>query len=62
MLLGPKEFPTSQDLSENLSPSQTLKAQHATLPVWAVKILLRYFPFLFQEIQQSKPCLLSGGF
>ena len=62
ILLGPREFPISQDSSENLSPSQTLQTHHSTLPVWVVKILPECFPFLFQQIQQSKPCLLSGAF
>ena len=61
-LPGPKEFLTSQDSSDNLSPSQTLQTHHSTLPVWALKILPGCFPFLFQQIQQSKPCLLSGVF
>ena len=60
MLPGPKEFPTSQDSSENLAPSQTLQTHHSTLPVWAVKILAGCFPFLFQQIQQSKPVCSMG--
>ena len=61
-LPGPKEFPTSQDSSENLPPRQTLQTHQSTLAVWAVKILPGCFPFLFQQIQQSKPCLLRGVF
>ena len=58
----PKEFPISQDLSEYLVTQSDLQTHHSTLPVWAVKILQGCFPFLFQQIQQSKLCLLSGIF
>ena len=61
-LLGPREFPISQDSSENLVTQSDPQTPHSTLPVWAVKILQGCFPFLFQQTQQSKLCLLSGVF